>query len=172
MKAYKLFKVKNGKLYPLYIYANEEIPMGVWLDAKVGEISKDGKHVKSKLGDLALRPGWHSCSCPQASHIGKRQPDGTLAQAKDTVWCEIDISDEIDYTSLARQNGTNKDGKVVAVKACLKEIPVDGYYTFQTNPLAKAVWYISGSMRINRILTNEEVVDLCIAAGLEPQKIA
>lgn len=173
MKAYKLFKVRNNKLYPLYIYANEEVPMNVWIDAKVGEISSDGKHVKSKgLGNLALRPGWHSCDVPLADHIGTKQADGTLAQAKDTVWCEIEVSDTVDYTSLAHQIGTNKNGKVIPVKSCLKEIPLDGFYYFQTNPIAKAKWIISGAIKINKILSHEEVEQICRENGLVAQKIA
>ena len=171
MKAYKLFRIKNGKLYPLYVFANEEVPMGVRLDAKAGELSKDGKHVKSKLGDLAYRPGWHSTDCPYAGHIGKRMPDGTLVQSKDTVWCEIEINDTIDYTPLARQNGTNKKGKVNPIKCCLKELPIGGFYYFQTNPLAKARWIISGEIIVNRILSNEEVAAICNEHGIEPQQV-
>ena len=171
MKAYKLFRMKNGKLYPLYIYANEETPMGVWLEAKVGIVTEDGKHVKSKLGNLALRPGWHACGLPHVAHIGKKASDGSLVQAKDTVWCEVEISDEIDYTHLARQNGTSKNGKVNPVKCCLKELPISGYYAFRTSPLATVPWYISGSIKVNRILSNEEVAGICRANGLEPQPL-
>lgn len=171
MKAYKLFRVKNGSLYPLYIYANESLPIGVWINAKVGAISKDGKHVKSKLGDLALRPGFHSTSIPLADHIGKRIEDGSLVKAKDTVWCEVEISDEIDYNEQARQNGINKNGKFVAAQACLKTLPINGWYAFRTNTMAKVDWYISGAMKITRILTSNEVSDLCKAAGLESQPL-
>lgn len=171
MKAYKLFRIKNGKLYPLYIYANEELPIGVPIKAKVGEVASDGKHVKSKLGDLALRPGFHSCDCPYAGHIGKKMPDGRLVQAKDTVWAEIEVSDEVDYNALARQRGTNANGKVIPVKCCLDIIPENGFYYFQTNPLAKAKWIISGEITINRILSNEEVTAICREHGLEPQPL-
>ena len=171
MKAYKLFRVKNGKLYPLYIYANEELPMGVRLVAKCGEVSNDGKHVKSKLGDLALRPGYHSCNVPIANHIGKRMPDGSLVQAADTVWAEIEVSDEIDYNPIVREIGTNKKGQVIPVKCCMQTIPVNGFYYFQTNALAKAKWIISGEITINRILSNEEVTMLCRQHGLEPQPL-
>lgn len=171
MKAYKLFKIKNGKLYPLYIYANEEVPIGVRLEAKAGQLSKDGKHVKSKLGDLAYRPGWHSCSLPCAMHIGKKTEDGKLVQAADTVWCEIEISDSIDYNQMAILAGTNKNGKVIPVKCCLKEIPVNGWYKFRTNPLAVTDWYISGEITINRILSNNEVAKICREHGLEPQPL-
>lgn len=171
MRAYKLFKIKNGKLYPLYIYATEEIPMGVWIDAKVGRLSSDGRHVKSKLGNLALRPGFHSCEWPLADHIGKKVSDGTLVQARDTVWCEVEISDEIDYNPLARKNGINKEGKVNLSKCCLKSVPVGGMYEFRTNPLAKVTWYISGAIMVNRILSNDEVAAICRANGLEPQRL-
>lgn len=171
MKAYKLFRVKNGKLYPLYIYANEELPMGVRLIAKCGEVSKDGKHVKSKLGDLALRPGFHSCNIPLADHIGKRMPDGSLVQAVDTVWAEIEISDTIDYTPYVRSLGTNKNGRVIPVKCCMKELPIDGFYFYQTSPLAKAKWIISGEITINRILSNEEVAEICRKNGMKPQPL-
>jgi len=171
MKAYKLFRVKNGKLYPLYIYANEELPMGVRLVAKCGEVSKDGKHVKSKLGDLALRPGYHSCNVPLADHIGKRMPDGSLVQAADTVWAEIEVSDSVDYNAYVRELGTNNKGIVIPIKCFMRELPVDGFYYYQTNPLAKAKWIISGEITINRILSNEEVAAICREHGIEPQQV-
>lgn len=173
MKAYKLFRTKNGKLYPLYIYANEELPMNELLHAKCGEVANDGKHVKSKLGDLALRPGFHSCDCPYAGHIGKKMPDGSLVQAKDTVWAEIEVSDDVDYTEYVRQLGTNSKGKINPIRCCLTELPNDSswFYYFQTNPLAKAKWIISGEITINRILSNEEVAAICREHGLEPQPL-
>ena len=173
MKAYKLFKVRNGKLYPLYIYANEELPMGVRLVAKCGEVSKDGKHVKSKLGDLALRPGWHATMIPYAGHIGKKMSDGSLVQAADTVWAEIEVGDSVDYTEYVKKFGTDSKGKVNPVKCCLKELPKDSswFYKFRTNPMAKAEWIISGEIIINRILSNEEVAEICRENGMEPQPL-
>ena len=59
--AYKLFRLKSGRLYPLYVLSNQEVPLGVWLQAQSGERLPSGK-VKAKLGKgLAYRPGWH-CS--------------------------------------------------------------------------------------------------------------
>ena len=72
MKAYKLLRVKkDGKLYPLYVDADTPTPMGVWLEAKCGELTSDGK-VKSKLGSLCFRPGYHLSNLPYASHIGRK----------------------------------------------------------------------------------------------------
>lgn len=39
-KGYKLFRIlksQPGKLFPLYVYATEEIPIGEWLKAKEGQ---------------------------------------------------------------------------------------------------------------------------------------
>ena len=69
---YKLFKVKAsrpGEIFPLYVNADKSAPIGVWIDAECGERKENGK-VKSKLGDLAFRPGWHLSDYPLATHIG------------------------------------------------------------------------------------------------------
>ncbi len=129
--AYKLFKIKNGKLYPLYIYANEELEQGKWLQAKQG-ILADETHVKSKLGKLALRGGFHLANVPCFAHIGKKQ-NGKLVMAKDTVICECEYNANINYTDKVRENGINKSGKFIPAKAYMKEIPEDGFYFYKNN---------------------------------------
>ena len=50
-------------------------------------IQKTGrKKVKSKLGPLAYRPGWHSGDVPYASHIGVKDADGKI-WARKTAKC-------------------------------------------------------------------------------------
>ena len=75
MKAYKLFRIKDGSLYPLYVFANEALPMGEWLNAKAGEQNDQGK-VKSKIGALSYRAGFHACEYPVATHIGGKSKAG------------------------------------------------------------------------------------------------
>lgn len=172
MIAYKLFRIKGGKLYPLYVNADKETPIGEWIEAECGELQDNGK-VKAKLGNgLCYRPGWHVTTLPFADHIGKRMPDGTLRMRKDTVWCEVEYDDRVSYQEEANQNGTNKNGVVVPVKAYLKRIPKGGFYFYQTNAKAKVPWIITGAIKVNRILSNEEVEDICIKGGIAPQKIA
>lgn len=169
-KGYKLFKIRNGKLYPLYVFSNEETKMNVWLEAKDGEIHSDGKHVKSKLGALCFRPGWHLSEIPLATHIGKKSDDGTLHQKEDTVWCEVEYSDEINYQPEANRNGRNKQGRVIPKNAYLKSVPRRGYYHYKTNPNMYSDWIIAGSIKVNRILSNDEVDYICSSVGLESQK--
>lgn len=155
MKTYKLFRVKGTKLYPLYVNANKPTPIGRWVDAEVGE-KKDDTHVKSKLGSLSLRPGWHSTETPFTDWIGERQKDGTLAQKKDTVWCECEV--EGNQLEVNSRYGS-------------REL-LDGWYYFKTNSRQKEPWIISNKIKVNKILSNEEVATICRSKGIEPQKIS
>lgn len=169
---YKLFKVKAsqpGKLFPLYVYANEETPMNEWVDAKLGEVASDGKHVKSKLGELALRGGWHlNENVPHVTHIGRKDENGNISYLfEDQVWCEVEYSDSIDYQPLVNENGKNKHGKVIPKNACMREVPVDGFYRYKTNANQSEPWIIAGAIKINRVLSDAEVYDICKAKGYE-----
>ena len=157
MKTYKLFRIKNGKLYPLYVEADKEMEIGKWLTATVGD-KADDTHVKAKGcgGKLSLRPGFHSTKIPFTNWIGKKMPDGTLAQRKDTVWCECEVDGkQLEVTS---RNGS-------------REL-LNGWYYFKTNSKQKDPWIISNKLIIRRILSNEEVNEICKANGIEAQKLA
>ena len=158
MKTYKLFRIKNGKLFPLYVEADREMYIGEWLKASVGE-KVDDTHVKARgcSGKLALRGGFHSTKIPFTDWIGKRQEDGSLAQRPDTVWCECEVK------------GNEIESKT---KKGYEMVPNNSYYYFKTNSKQKEPWIISDWIKINRILTNGEVAEICRAKGIEPQKIA
>lgn len=77
-KAYKVFRIKNGKLYPPMVAnaGGADTPVGVWLDAEEGEfagLSKTGRpQVKSTgSGSLSYRPGWHSGLSPRAKQFDR-----------------------------------------------------------------------------------------------------
>ena len=155
MRTYKMFRIKQGKLYPLYVEADREMPVGEWLEAHVGERT-DETHVKARaLSRLALRPGFHSTKIPFTDWIGKRQPDGTLAQRKNMVWCECEVEGK-------EYHITNRFGS--------REL-LDGWYYFKTNTKQKEPWIISNRLKIVRILSNDEVATICRSFGIEPQKV-
>ena len=154
MTTYKLFRIKNGKLYPLYVLADKETLIGKKLKAEIGEL-KDTTHVKAKhLSTLSLRPGWHSTLVPYTDWIGKKTEDGTLIQRKDTVWCECEVT------------GTEQ---VVTDRNGLRTLPKNWYY-FKTNTKQKWPWVISDNIKIKKILTDEEVASICKANGINPQR--
>jgi nicotinic acid mononucleotide adenylyltransferase len=166
--AYKLFtRGKDGKLYPLFVGAKQHIPVGRWLKAEPGE--RAGEKVKSKIGNLAYRPGWHAGDLPIATHIGAKSRPGLTApdtRPANQVWAEVSISDDKDWQSIANKIGTNAAGKVVPVKAMITEIPVGGHYRYKTNPNMTGNWLIGGEMRVNRILSDAEVAKINAKAGV------
>jgi len=136
VRAYKLFRVKKrepDKLFPLFIGKREAIPMGQWVPAK---------YLPTK--GFAKRAGWHSGILPNAPHLMRR--DGTLAA--DRVWAEIDVPADVDWQSRADATRTGD------IKS---EVPVGGYYRFKRAGLQGGTWIISGSMRVNRVLSQTEV---------------
>lgn len=184
--AYKVFKVKNGKLYPPMVanVGNESTPIGVWLEAEEGEfagLSKTGRpQVKSKgSGTLAYRPGWHLGDIPRAKQFDRKNKEtGEVEFPKDFVWAECDYVMDIDYQDEADEMGymrTNPDGtfykgnKYQHSLAGLKKIPSDGYYRYRTNPNPDTVpWVITGAMRVNRLLDDYEVNEILAKNGIEP----
>lgn len=96
----------------------------------------------------------------------------TRYQTQNNVWAECEISFDKDYTPEVRKNGeyVNSKGKTVfnPRNAYMKSLPIDndgvaGAYEFKTNSNAPSweTWYIAGAFKINRILSDEEVKDIC-----------
>lgn len=168
---YKLFrasKKNKGKLYPLFVNANEEIPIGEWIEAKCGEINKQGK-VKSRLGALCFRPGWHLSNIPYAPHIGRKGDSGKIEFMNENyIWCECMYSDKINYQPQANENGKNKKGIVIPKNAYLKDVPTSGYYRYKTNPNMYEDWIISGAIKVVKILSDKEVDKILIKNGIDP----
>ena len=153
MRTYKLCRMREGKLYPLFVETGRELPIGQWLEAHVGILADEG-HVKSRLGLLALRPGFHSCQIPFTDWIGKRQ-DGKLVQRKDTVWCECEV-----------------EGKETLVpgRKGLQAIP-EGWYYFRTRPGQPFPWVVSDRIKIIKVLSHAEVESICHERGIEAQEM-
>lgn len=167
--AYKLFVVNKkhpGELFPLYVNTAQGIKPGVWLQATTGP--REGNKVKSKLGLLAYRPGWHLSDLPIATHIGVKDADGKIAYIKkNTVWCECLYSDAVNYQDKANQNGM-LNGKFVPKKAYLEYVPINGFYRYKTNPNMFNDWILAGSMLVNRVLDDTEVNNILLHNGIKP----
>lgn len=142
VKGYKLFRLKDGKLYPLFIGKRESVPIGEWIEAE--EIPTKG---------YAVRPGWHAGHLPIAPHLRSR--DGRIAS--DRVWAEVEMPDDIDWQSVANQTKT-KDIRF--------SVPRSGHYRWKTSRLQGGSWLIGGAMKVNRVLSNDEVREILVAAGL------
>lgn len=183
---YKVFVLKDGKLYPPMV-ANPDgaaTPVGVWLDAdaapiagesKTGrpQVKQGGKGTQGGSGKLAYRPGWHLGVVPYAIQFNRKDADGNKTLfPKNFVFVEVEYAADVDYQEEARQEGINSSGKYQHSLAGLKHLPTDGYYMYRTNPNPETdSWVITGAMKVNRILTRAEQAELVKNAGREPQQI-
>lgn len=183
---YKVFVIKNGKLYPPMV-ANPNgaaTPVGVWLDAdaapiagesKTGrpQVKQGGKGTQGGSGKLAYRPGWHLGVVPYAIQFNRKDAEGNKTLfPKNFVFAEVEYAADVDYQEEARQEGINPSGKYQHSLAGLKHLPTDGYYMYRTNPNPETdPWVITGAMKVNRILTRAEQAELVKNAGREPQQI-
>ena len=196
IKGYKLFRInrETGDLFPLYVDANNSIPVDEWVPAISGDLTKSGK-VKSSIGELAYRPGFHAAQLPWVNHIGSKFPiskdqydklkaDGAnnLLQEntkdgvkyferlrdEDTVWAEVEMPDDVDWQSEANAKARiKKDGTIEAKTAHITdELPVGGHYLYNTKAGNPNQWIIAGSMKVNRILDDAEVDAINQEAGV------
>ena len=168
-KGYKLFRVRNGKLYPPMVANpnNADTPIGIWIDAGEGEFagfSKTGRpRVKSvKSGTLSFRPGWHLSEIPLAPQFYRTNKEtGKKEFPKDFVWAECEYVKDIDYQEEAMSYGITKTGKFQHSLAGLPRIPVNGFYRYRTNPNPNTPeWIITGAVKVIRVLSNEEVSEI------------
>lgn len=166
--AYKLLRKRGDTLYPLYVLSTEETPIGIWIPAREGEMASDGKSVKSRIGNLCFRPGWHLSDIPLATHIGIKDESGKIVRMHpDAVWCLCEYHADVDYQEEADQNGW-KNGKFNERNAMIRRVPVNGFYRYRTSPLMYGKWIIAGEMKLIRMLSDEEVADICHENGVEP----
>lgn len=186
--AYKLFYLKDGKLYPPMVGNpnGEPTPVGAWIDASIGKLtdsSKTGRsqvlsggpgtHKGSKKGHLALRPGWHLGVLPVANQFNITNPKNGKKELfpAELVWAEVEYSMDKNYQQDAMKEGMTENGNFRYSYAGMKELPVNGYYRYKTNPDPKTEeWIIAGQIKVKRVLTNEEVDKILIQNGRTPPK--
>ena len=184
---YKVFyRGKDGKLYPPMV-ANPngaDTPIGVWLDAdaapvagesKTGrqQVKAGGKGTQGGSGTLAFRPGWHLGEIPYALQFNRKDETGERTLfPKDFVWAEVEYAKDVDYQAQAESYGYTENGKYRHSYAGLPRVPENGSYRYRTNPNPLTdPWIITGAMKVNRVLTKEEVDEIVRKAGREPQPV-
>jgi len=164
--AYKLFKTKKkspNQLFPLFVNSNQSVPVGTWVNAEMGALTDKGK-VKSSIGPLAVRGGWHAGTKPVASHIGGKSKGAKAPDYRPQyhVWAEIQMRDDVDWQTEANKRATKKkDGTMnVGTAHITDQVPTGGYYKYKTNPNMTGEWMIGGEMKVVRILSDAEVTEL------------
>jgi len=141
---------------------------------------------------LAYRPGWHAGDLPFFPQGGKQgnpeltesgKPNKRYDPSKpatnyqnihrwNQVVFECEMAADVDYTKSSTVKSGPHKGKTKYTD--MQQMPSDGYYKFATNPMTNAnelgTWYISGSLRIKRALTQQECDDILGKNGFKPQE--
>jgi len=155
---YKLFEqeISTGKLFPFFIGKDEETPMGKWLVADniptKGFSNRPGWHIGSTIPDAPWLKGYRGPDHPAGVYPSKR------GNGFRRVWCEVSYPMDINYQKELDERG---------VKDIKDHVPEGGYYTFrETN----GTWVISGALRVDRILGDDERQGIMKAAGYDEVK--
>jgi hypothetical protein len=148
-KAYKLFRTLKTKpgLFPLFIGKTKPTPQNEWIKAEM--IPTKG---------FAVRPGWHAGVLPIAPHL--RTKDNKKQAGR--VWCEVEISSDINYQTEADNNKT---------KDIRNKIPENGYYEFKTNKMQGGAWIIAGAIKITKVLSDNDIEEILSSAGYDETEI-
>ena len=131
---------------------------------------------------LAYRPGWHAGTMPFFPQGGKKPAKGEKTNYKNIhrynqVVFECELAADKDYTAEAeaQPKARTKTGKLNTKNADLQYMPEDGFYYYATNPMTHGhpelgMWAISGSLKINKALTQEECDKILTDNNLLPQE--
>ncbi|MDD6127584.1 MAG: transglycosylase SLT domain-containing protein [Veillonellaceae bacterium] len=138
---------------------------------------KPGSTAK-KITALAYRPGWHAGTLPFFPQGGKKDASANygMVHRENQVVFECELAADKNYTQEARsqEKAKTKAGKLNLKNADLQYMPENGFYFYATNPLTQShpelgAWAISGSLKINRALSQEECDRILEKNGMKPQ---
>jgi hypothetical protein len=78
------------------------------------------------------------------------------------------MADDVDWQKVANERAriTKKGTPDPKTAHITDQVPFGGYYRYKTNPNMTGEWLIGGDMRVNRILTDDEVKAINDAAGV------
>ena len=125
---------------------------------------------------VALRPGWHSGEFPVASHIGPEEVvmgQKMKTRGPNQVWAEVEVPDDVDWQALANERASivksgARKGEINRAEAQITdELPLGGSYKYQQGQARDGNWIISGEMRVNRVLDDDEVRSINESAGMQ-----
>ena len=135
----------------MFIGKTQETKMGEWVYAEIIPTPK-----------FSVRPGWHlSTACPSAPWL--MSADGTYKSQRGKrfkrVWCEVEYAADIDYT----------EEVLKLPKKCFTDrLPDGGFYAFRES--GNRLWIIADRIRITRILSEEERLQILDAMNYDEQE--
>lgn len=127
---------------------------------------------------LAYRPGWHAGDLPFFPQGGMKREGSNYENIHryNQVVFECEFDADYDYTeeALNQDKAKTKKGTINYRNADLQYMPTGGFYKYATNPLTMqgghGAWFIGGSLKIGRALTQQECDSILNQNGFLPQE--
>ena len=153
--AYKRVEVRKShpnKIFSLMVNSSHPYPVGEWIVAEnLGD--------KAKQQGLTDRPGWHSVAIPVLSQF--KRDNG--------AWFEVEIPADQNWQDIADQpQYLYKGGKKAGKTKGIKDIPLNGYYSIPKEPNLGDEWFISGAIKFNRVISEDEAEVIAASKGVYP----
>jgi hypothetical protein len=84
------------------------------------------------------------------------------------VWAEVEMPADVDWQSVADQRAKRTKSGAIDPKTAhiTDQIPHGGFYRYKTNPNMTGNWLISGGLKVNRVLSDDEVKEINDQAGV------
>ncbi len=132
---------------------------------------------------VAYRPGIHASTLPLSPQMGinaklypiKNYPYKNYHK-EDQVFAQIELDMDINYQDQFQRTATRtKDNRINLNLSGIPKIPKGGSYAYTTNMANRGkqedvgTWYISGGMKINRILSRQQVHQILQKNGVPKQ---
>lgn len=152
-RGYKLFEMReDGKLFPLFIGKNTEIPTNEWVMAEIIEYHPKFSH----------RPGFHlAIQLPSAPWL--MSANGTYKSQRGKrfrrVWCEVEYVADIDYTETVQS---------LPKKCFVDRLPDNGFYNFRES--GDRLWVIADRIKVTRILEENERMEILTSMNYDENK--
>lgn len=147
---FKLFEQDSrGNLYALFIDKKTVMPVGEWLKAEnhptKGFSNRPGYHIGEGIPSAPWLMSFDGAYKSQRSKYWKR------------VWAEVWYVADKDYTEEVLQ---------LPKKCFVDRIPENGFYKFRETGCNR-IWIIADQMKIERILTEEERMEILKSIGYD-----
>lgn len=149
---YKLFEMNaEGKLFPLFIGKNKEVPVGKWIHAEFlptkSFASRGGWHIGADVPDAPWLKGY------DGSDVGCYK--SRFKKGK-RVWCVVEYNDNHNY---------DEEVSKLPKKCFVDRVPEDGCYFYRE--VGKGTWVITSDIKVINIIDEETRQNLMKECGYD-----
>jgi hypothetical protein len=105
----------------------------------------------NKQGKLVGKKARQKLSADEIKKLKQEKKFYVKRRAEDHVYAEVDMADDVDYEKILKDEGKTDIND---------RVPVGGSYRYVDGQADSDFWVVGGNMRVNRVLSREEVKNI------------